>query len=167
MIKLTFTYTKKEYVQAVRNYLMAAKLISKFNLVFIVLFVLFSIYYTIATGFNILSTIALIVSVFAFAIGMIAYFWMPIKTYQQVLKLHETYHLGFSQESIEFKTATIDSTLQWSTYTQVWKSSQCFYLIQTTNVYSVIPLRVFKDEEEIKAFESMASEHIDTIRYIK
>lgn len=167
MIELKFTHTKEEYVKAVREYLIAAKIISKVNVVFIVLFTIFSVFYAVSSGFEVISLFALTVSTMGLIIGTLVYGVMPIKIYNKSKRVQEPYDIAFDHDSIKFKTNSIDSVLQWTTYSKVWQSKNFFFLIQETNVYSVIPIRAFKNADDLHAFKALVSETIGTIRIIK
>jgi hypothetical protein len=75
-------------------------------------------------------------------------------------KFREEYCLTFSRESIHFKTAAIDSTLQWSHYERVMESSMLFLLMYGKGLYTLIPKRCFHSDDELNAFRVLLKEKI-------
>ena len=64
----------------------------------------------------------------------------------------------FSEEGILFETATLHSELKWDTYTALWESGDCYYLVQTKQIYSILLKRAFAGDAEKLAFERMAEQ---------
>ncbi len=77
------------------------------------------------------------------------------------MKLKEEYDLTFSDEGIQFKTDSINSNLKWNTYVDFMESEECFYLIQSKQVYSVIPKRVFESVEVENGFREMVLRNLN------
>jgi hypothetical protein len=75
-------------------------------------------------------------------------------------KFREEYCLTFSPENIHFKTASIDSTLQWTNYERVVESPGLFLLMYGKGLFTLIPKRCFSSDEEINAFRALLKEKI-------
>ena len=86
--------------------------------------------------------------------------WRTRIEFQRNPKFREEYHLVFSRENIHFKTASLDSTLKWMHYDRVIQSPNLFLLTYGKGLYTVIPKRCFKSEEEIKAFRTLLDQTI-------
>ena len=86
--------------------------------------------------------------------------WRTRIEFQRNPKFREEYHLTFSFENIHFKTASLDSTLKWTHYDRVIQSPDLFLLMYGKGLYTVIPKRCFKSEEEIKAFCTLLDQTI-------
>ena len=75
-------------------------------------------------------------------------------------KFRDEYHLTFSRENIHFKTASIDSTLQWTLYERVIESPDLFLLVYGKGLYTLIPKRCFDSEEGVNAFRALLNQTI-------
>ena len=75
-------------------------------------------------------------------------------------KFREEYCLTFSPESIHFKTASIDSTLQWDYYERIIENSRLFLLMYGKGLYTLIPKRCFHSDEELNTFRALIEEKI-------
>lgn len=86
--------------------------------------------------------------------------WRTKVEFRRNPKFREEYHLTFSRENIRFKTASLDSTVQWTHYENVIESSTLFLLMYGKGLYSLIPKRCFGSPEEIDAFRALLNETI-------
>jgi hypothetical protein len=84
--------------------------------------------------------------------------WRTKIEFRRNPKFREEYHLTFSRENIHFKTALIDSTLQWTHYERVIESADLFLLMYGKGLYTLIPKRCFKSNEEINTFRTLVSQ---------
>ena len=75
-------------------------------------------------------------------------------------KFQEEYHLTFSPEAIHFKTETIDSVLKWTHYQRVLESPKLFLLIYGKGLYTLVPKRCLRSQEEIEAFRALLQKMI-------
>ncbi len=72
-------------------------------------------------------------------------------------KFRETYHLVADPSGLHFKTESIDSKLTWSHFSRVLEDGRLLLLIYGTRMYSVIPKRAFRSEDELGRFRSLAT----------
>ena len=86
--------------------------------------------------------------------------WRAKIEFQRNPKFREEYHLTFSRESIHFKTASLDSTLQWTHYESVIESPDLFLLMYGKELYTLVPKRCFNSNEEMDAFRALVSQAI-------
>jgi YcxB-like protein len=86
--------------------------------------------------------------------------WRTKIEFQRNPKFREKYHLTFSRENIHFKTASFDSTLQWTHYERVIESPDLFLLIYGKGLYTLIPKRCFNSNEDIDAFRALVKQTI-------
>jgi hypothetical protein len=86
--------------------------------------------------------------------------WRTKIEFQRNPKFREEYHLTFSRENIHFKTASIDSTLQWTHYERVIESPDLFLLLYGKGLYTLLPKRGFHSEEDVNAFRALLTEKI-------
>lgn len=155
-VAIKFQYAEKEYVKAVRKYLLVTDTIKKLDLVLAVIGVPCTLAYLFLSSFGWFSILLLVCAVlFAGFVGF-QYLITPVLTFRNTPKFMEEYHLTFTAEGILFETATIHSELKWDAYTVFWESEDCYYLVQEKFIYTILPKRAFSGEAEKLAFERMA-----------
>jgi hypothetical protein len=88
---------------------------------------------------------------------------IPKLNFRREPKFRDEYSLAFSPEGIHFRTAHIDSHLQWSMYSRALVDAHSFILYHGTNSFTVIPKRVFETPEQLALFERLISEKIPKI----
>ena len=100
----------------------------------------------------------------AFALLLIAAFVViPPLLFRREPKFSDDYSLTFSPEGIHFKTANIDSHLQWNLYSQALVDAHSFVLYYGSRSFTVIPKRVFQTAEQEEAFERLLTKNIPKI----
>ena len=80
--------------------------------------------------------------------------------FKRTPKFHERNELTFSEDGFYFKTPSIDSNLKWDIYTGMVEDDDIILLMYGGSSYSVIPKRVFKSEEDLKAFQTLVQRKI-------
>jgi hypothetical protein len=75
-------------------------------------------------------------------------------------KFSETYHLTFGETGMHFLTNTIDARISWEQYTNVLEDARLWLLVYGHRMYSVIPKRAFKDNDEVECFKALITGHI-------
>jgi len=155
-VELTFKYTQDEYVKADRKYLIASKTISKTNIVILAIFLPASIFYLFFTSFSVPGILFTSIGVVAAVIGCTLYFYIPSYKFKITPKYSEEYTLTFSDNGISFKTPSIDSTINWDMYSEIWEGKEFYYLIQSPRMYALIPKRVFNSPDEMRMFEEIS-----------
>ncbi len=75
-------------------------------------------------------------------------------------KFNETYNIELDQNGIHFRTKSIDSRLTWDHYTRVLEDERLWLLVYGTRMYSVIPKRAFKSNEEVARFRRLIDKNI-------
>ncbi len=86
--------------------------------------------------------------------------WRTRIEFQRNQKFREEYHLTFSRENIHFKTASIDSTLQWTYYERLVESPDLFLLMYGKGLYTLIPKRCFHSNKEVNEFRALINQVI-------
>jgi hypothetical protein len=97
---------------------------------------------------------------FPFIIGFLLLFVAPRQRFRSDPKFVDEYFLQFSDDGIQFKTAQIDSLLQWSLYNKVLENERFYILIYGKNMISVIPKRAFADAKQEAAFSEMLGRNL-------
>jgi hypothetical protein len=70
-------------------------------------------------------------------------------------KFREEYQLTIADERLLFRTATIDSTLKWTHYTDYYETSKAFILVYGKRMYTVIPKRALANNDQLEYLRSL------------
>jgi hypothetical protein len=146
-VNLNFRYTQQEYVKGTRQFLLMSKTMGKLNLFLVPAFFVFAIFYFFFVG-DFISYIFIALAFFATITEIMVYFYFPARSYKKAEKYHKDFQLGFSSESIVFKTSSIDSTLQWDVYKELWENREFYFIVQPSRLYTLIPKRVIAVEQK-------------------
>ena len=118
------------------------------------------------SSFSIFSILTFGLVIVVTGLGSYLYILMPILKFKQTTKYHEEYTLVFSKETIKFKTQSIESEMKWDIYSALWDSHDFYYLIQAPRIYTLIPKRVFKDQNEKQIFEEIAQSRVTATKHV-
>jgi hypothetical protein len=161
-IALSFRYAESDYVRAVRAS-HASRLHLKLDVTLTFVLAGIGIYCWYLVSPHWVGALFLVVSV-GFAILLIAAFTViPSFVFRHEPKFRDEYSLTFSPEGIHFKTAHIDSQLQWSLYSRALIDSHSYLLYHGVRQFTVIPKRVFESAEQQQAFEQLLVQHVPEI----
>jgi hypothetical protein len=162
IIHFSFQYTERDYVRAMRAHY-ASRLKPKLDAVVAVTMALLGIYFWHSLdspgwgiGFICLSAVLALMLITAFGV-------IPKLVFRREPKFRDEYSLTFSPGGIHFRTAHIDSQLQWSMYSRALVDAHSFILYHGTNSFTVIPKRVFETAEQLALFEHLISEKIPEV----
>lgn len=158
-LHLSFRYSEQDFVRAMRTHF-ASRLRLKLDLVVAVTAALLGIYLWRSLnlpwyGIPLLGLSALLVFLLIAAFSVI-----PGFVFRREAKFRDEYSLTFSLDGIHFRTAHIDSQLQWSIYSRVLVDAHSFILYYGSSSFTVIPKRVFVNAEQQEAFENLISQKI-------
>ena len=160
-LSLRFRYTEAEYMAATRLFMMrSADLIIRLTIC--TLYAVGSIFLFTWLGFA-SETIPLLifVALFPFIMGFLMLYVIPRQRFRSDPKFRDEYFMQFSDDGIHFKTAQIDSVLQWSLYNKVLEDERFFILVYgQNNMISVIPKRAFADRNQEDAFSEMLKRNL-------
>jgi hypothetical protein len=99
-----------------------------------------------------------------FALILIAAFTViPRLAFRREPKFRDDYALTFSEEGIHFRTAHIDSQLQWSMYSRALVGARSYVLYYGSRSFTVIPKRVFQSADQQQIFERLLAQHVREI----
>ncbi len=161
-INLSFRYMKIDYVRALRSHY-ASRLRLRLDIVFTVILVGIGAYLWRSPTLHWLGLSCLVVAI-AFALMLIAVFALiPRLAFRREPKFRDDYSLTFSPDGIHFRTAHVDSHLQWSMYQRAMIDSHSYILYYGTFQFTVIPKRVFLSVEQQQEFEKLLAQHISKI----
>ncbi len=146
-VSTTFTYTRREYVLAMRRHYKSTLRV-KFDIVGGLLAVAGGLYLALiahsgAVGWLLAGLGAALLAIVAYAMLL-----LPHIIYSSQPKLAKEYALSFADDCIRFKTEDIDSTVQWSLY-HAWLSDDQFYILyHGKRNLTVIPRRALADADD-------------------
>ncbi|PYT60012.1 MAG: hypothetical protein DMG35_12805 [Acidobacteria bacterium] len=161
-IHLSFRYSELDYVRAMRAHY-ASRLRLKLDVAVAVVTTLLGVYLWQSRdsrlwGIGLVCLSAVLVLMLVATFGVI-----PKLIFRREPKFRDEYSLTFSPEGIHFRTAHINSQLQWAMYSRALVDPHSFILYHGTHSFSVIPKRVFETTEKLAAFEQLVSEKIPEI----
>jgi hypothetical protein len=110
-----------------------------------------------------LSVASIGLSVVLSLILAMAFIVIPPIAFRREPKFRDEYLLTFSHESVHFKTANIDSVIQWGMYSRALIDSHSYLLYYGTGSFSLIPKRAFQGTDQQKAFEVLLTESVPRI----
>ena len=164
-VHLSFRYTEKEYLDAIRFYFWHSKELFARLIVSCVLFSigLLLIYAWLEFLIPVWATVILM---FIAGVGFFHGYVidLPRGYFRGDPKFREEYNLTFSDDGIEFKTQNINSSIGWSLYTRVIENDSFYILVYGKNIHSlsIIPKRVFRDSQQERTFREMLCRNIDS-----
>jgi len=161
-VNLSFRYTEQDYLRAARAHLRTRM---RLHLdIFVVLgLAVFGAYQWRSPESHWYGVAAVIVSAL-FGLLLVAGFTViPMWTFRREPKFGEDYSLAFSRDGIRFKTAHIDSHLQWAIYASALVDAYSYVLYYGTGQFTVIPTRVFQSVEQRGSFEKLLTQNINKI----
>jgi hypothetical protein len=161
-IALSFRYTEGDYVQAVRAH-NARHLRLPLDIVVIVLVSGFAIYLWRFPDQHWLALLGFVVAALFTLMLVSAFTIVPRVAFRREPKFRDDYLLIFSPEGIQFRTAHIDSQLQWSLYSWALITDRSFILYYGSRQFTVIPKRIFQNQEQVLAFEELLKQRISRI----
>ena len=161
-INLSFRYAERDYVRALRAH-HASRFNLRLDIVVIVALIGSGVYFWRSPSLHWLGIASIVVAV-VFAILLVAALMViPRLAFRSEPKFRDDYSLTFSLEGIHFRTAHIDSQLQWSMYPRALVDAHSYLLYYGTRQFTVIPKRVFQSVEQRQAFEQLLTKHVSQI----
>jgi hypothetical protein len=161
-VSLSFRYSENDYVRALRAHY-ASHLRLRLDIAVTVVLAAAGVYLWRSPGLHWLGVACVVVSV-GFALMLVAAFTViPPLAFRREPKFRDDYALTFSPDGIHFRTAHVDSQLQWSMYSRALIDAHSYVLYYGSRQFTVIPKRVFQSTENQQAFEQMLVQHIPQI----
>jgi hypothetical protein len=161
-VRLKFRYSEKDYVRAVRSHY-KSRLRLKLD-AFVILFTLaVGIHFLRSPGSHLFGIGLIAMSCVLAAVLVAAFGVIPYVQFRTQKKLHDEYVLVFSCEGIHFRTADIDSRLEWSLYNEALIDPHSYLLYYGSRQFTVIPKSAFEDSQQLLAFNNLLEEKIAKI----
>ncbi len=161
-VNLLFRYIESDYVRALRAHY-ASRLRLRLDIVVVVALVGIGIYLWQSPSSHWLGVACVSIAALFSLMLITAFTVIPPLAFRREPKFRDEYSLAFSAEGIHFRTAHIDSQLQWSMYSRALIDAHSYALYYGTRQFTVIPKRVFQSSEQQQAFESLLTQHVSEI----
>jgi hypothetical protein len=97
------------------------------------------------------------------ALGAVGIYLWPSLIFRREPKFRDEYSLTFSSEGIHFQTAHIDSHLAWDLYSRALVDAHSYVLYYGSRTFTVIPKRVFQNNQQQEAFDQLLAGHVPKI----
>lgn len=136
-VNLSFRYTQADYVKAMRAHYASRLRLPLDIAVIIVVAVLGG--YELQTGSLLLGLVFLGISGAFTLMLLAAFFVIPVLAFRREPKFRDEYSLSFSGDNIHFRTAHIDSNLEWTMYTRALIAAESFILYYGDHQFTVVP----------------------------
>ena len=160
IISLRFKYTEEEYVAAIRLYLRrSTALMIRLAVLFLYSAGCIALFVWLGFAFDFIP-LFIFAACFPFLMAFLLFFVVPRRQFRSDPKFQDEYFLQYSDDGIHFKTAQIDSLVQWSLYNKVLENERFYILVYGKNMISVIPKRAFADKHQEAAFGDMLKRHL-------
>ena len=161
-INLSFQYLESDYVRALRAHY-ASRLRLTVDAVVISILIAAGTYLWRSPDLRWLG-MGFVALAVGFALILSAAFTIvPRMVFRREPKFRDQYSLTFSADGIQFRTAHIDSKLQWSMYSRALVDVHSYLLYYGSRQFTVIPKRVFQNSQQQQAFEQLLVRHVSRI----
>ena len=161
-VSLSFRYTKSDIERATRFHY-ASRMRPRLDIVMAVVLALAGAHLLRSPDSHWFGVFALGASATLMLMLLGAFVILPELAFRFEPKYRDEYSLIFSPVGIHFRTAHIDSHLQWSIYSRALVRAYSYLLYTGSRTFSIIPKRVFQDTAQQSAFEQLLAQHIPKI----
>jgi hypothetical protein len=153
-VHLSFRYLERDYVRALRAHY-ASRLRLRLDVAVAIGVAGLGVYLWQSAATHWFG-VACVSAAILFALMLVAAFTViPPLAFRREPKYRDDYSLTFSPAGIHFRTAHIDSQLQWSVYSGALVDAHSYVLYYGSRQFTVIPKRVFESSEQQQAFEQL------------
>ena len=137
-VSLLFRYAESDYVRALRAHY-SSRLRVRLDIVAAIVIALLGAYSWRSPDYHWLSVVCLGASVVLLLMLFAAFVVIPPLAFRTEAKFRDDYALTFSEDGIHFRTAHIDSQLQWSMYSRALIDRHSYVLYYGSRQFTVIP----------------------------
>ncbi len=161
-IDLSFRYSAKDYVRAVRQH-QGSRFRLTFDVAFAVVLATIGAILWAYPHLYWLGVACVALAAFFILILIAALTVIPHIVFRREPKFRDEYSMSFSSDGIHFRTAYIDSMLQWSLYSRAIIDDHSYLLYYSRRQFTIIPKRVFENAAQEQAFDQLLRQHISRI----
>ena len=158
-IDISCRYLESDYVRALRAHY-ASHLRLKLDIVVVIVLAAIGAYLWQFRSSRWLGVVCLSIAALFSLILVLAFTVIPPMAFRRNSKFRDEYSLTFSAEGVHFRTAQIDSRLEWSIYFRALVDAHSYVLYHGSNQFTVIPKRVFQSLEQQHVFEQLLAQHV-------
>ena len=160
-VNLSFRYAEQDYVRAMRAHY-ATRLRLRLDLAVTLGVAALGVYESRSGSHTLGVTLLCVSGIFALIL-VGAFSMIPRISFRSQPKFRDEYSLKFSNTGIQFKTAHIDSNLEWGIYTNALIDADSVILYYGKQQFTIIPNRVFQDTSQRQALETLLRQNISNI----
>jgi hypothetical protein len=160
-VNLSFRYAEQDYILAMRAHYTSRLRLPVDVAVIVVVAIIGA--YELKSGSQAFGIALLTLSAVFALMLIVAWTVIPRIMYHNQPKFRDDYALSFSPQGIHFRTAHIDSNLQWSMYTHALVDDHSFILYYGSQQFTVIPKRVFENPAQCQSFEQLLAQNVSKI----
>ena len=159
-INATYTYTRDEYLRALRQYY-NTKLSARRDVILGIVMTAMGAYLVYSSPPNwLFGWFLIVLGVSLLLMVLYASVILPALIYRNEPKLKWEYSLTFYDDKIEFKTNGIDSTLGWQLYHSWLRDDEFYILYHGKRDLSVIPRRALAHDNSDERFAELLQSKI-------
>jgi amino acid transporter len=161
-VELLFRYAERDYVRAMRAHY-ARRLRPRLDITLAVILAIIGVYFWRSPESRWEALVCFGLSGTLVAILIAAFGVIPHVVFRREMKFRDEYSLTFSPDGIRFRTAHIDSQLQWTLYSWALVTADSYILYYGVGSFTLVPKRVFQNAEQQSVFEGLLSQNIARI----
>jgi hypothetical protein len=161
-VNLKFRYLESDYARALRAHY-ASRLRLRLDIVVAIVLAGIGAYLWRSPDVHWLGVGCVLVAALFVLMLVAAFTVIPRIAFRREPKFRDDYALTFSPDGIHFRTAHIDSQLQWSMYSSALVDAHSYVLYYGSRQFTVIPKRVFQSAQDQQTFEQMLTQHVPQI----
>jgi len=150
-IILNFTYTRTDYIQAMRQYYRSIFHV-RLDISIAILGIAIGCYLLYSQGSSVSGLFAIVASLIFLAIFFLCWVVLPRISFKRQPKLKEPHEWSFSDEGITFRTTGINSKLDWSIFIKWLVGDDIYLLYYSKRSMIIIPRRAFSNDLIDRAF---------------
>lgn len=161
-VELSFRYQERDYVRAMRAHF-ASRLRLRLDIFLAVVVTGVGAYLWRTPALQWFGLACILLAVVFILLIVAAFTVIPRLAFRREPKFRDEYSLTFSPDGIHFRTAHLDSQLQWSMYSHALMDAHSYVLYYGSHQFTVIPKRVFQSVEQQQSFEQLLTHHVSRI----
>jgi hypothetical protein len=158
-VNISFRYVESDYIRALRAHY-ASVLRLRLDMIVVVALAAIGVYLWQSPSSRWFG-VACVSAATLFSLMLVAAFTViPRLAFRRKPKFRDEYSLELSPQGIHFRTAHINSQLQWSMYSRALVDAHSYVLYHGSRQFTVIPKRVFQSSEQRQAFEQLLAQNV-------
>ena len=153
-VRLAFTYTEDEYIEAARYFFTGGDE-AKFRLYVALGFIACALFFAWLAGGPYIWAVVSLGALLAVGAGWYTRSLLPRMHFRRNPKFREPYDLTFAEEGILFRSLGMETRLEWGFYSKAIETPDFFFLVYGKDMFSLVPKRAFRDRREESGLREM------------